>query len=441
MQRTRLMIASLAACAGVLLASVSGAAPQQLSEPGRRAVSPEVATGPDGSVNVIWLDKGLTADRPPPKPRKPGEHSHRSATDLYFARSIDGGRSWSEPRQINDIPGEVWGFSVSKPRIAVGPTGTIHVFYPANDRSAITDKDIVSARYRRSTDGGKTFSAPITINRPVAEDKGDILGEGLTMTNSFGTMGVAPDGTVIAAWQNIADMQDQSDGADGVVAISTDDGASFATERVALPGNDVCPCCQLTLAFGDDAAYMGLRKIFPDGRDSTVARSTDGGRNFTLTGRLDFAPWDINGCPLKPTELAITGERVYAAAYTGGETPPGLYFTHSDDGGATFTGKLQVHPDAGYADAPALTLDSRGHVRLVWHAKMDGERRLYTAVSVDNGKSLSVPEALATPAGAAAQPATAVGTNDAVHLTWQHSNEEVFYMTLPPAVPRVAQQP
>lgn len=425
----------------LLLAATAGFAQVQLSEPGRRAISPEIAVGADGAINVIWLDKGLTADRPAPKPRKPGEHSHRSATDLYFTRSEDGGATWTTPTRINETPGEIWGFAVSKPRIGVGPSGTIHVFYPANDRSEAIGLDVVSARYRRSTDNGQSFSAPITINRPATEDRSELLGEGLAMTNSFGTMGVAPDGTVIAAWQDVAEMADQSGGADGVVAISTDDGLSFATERVALPGNDVCPCCQLTLAFGDATAYMGLRKIFADGRDSTIARSTDGGRNFSVAGRLDFAPWDINGCPLKPTELAVSGEQVFAAAYTGGETPPGLYFTRSDDGGATFSGKLPVHRGAGFADAPALTLDARGHVRLVWHAKVDGEKRLFAAASVDAGRTLSDPVAVATPAGEASQPAIAAGEEGKVHVTWQQENEEVFFTTLPPAVPRVATDP
>ena len=147
-------------------ANTSLAAGQRISDAGRRAISPEIAVGPDDAVNVIWLDKGLTADRPPPKPRKPGEHSHLSSTDLYFSRSEDGGKTW------------------------------------------------------RSTDNGKSFSAPITINLPVTEDRSDVLGEGLAATNSFGTMGVAPDGTIITAWQNVMQMRDSSDGADGTVYVA-----------------------------------------------------------------------------------------------------------------------------------------------------------------------------------------------------------------------------
>ncbi len=428
---SRFLSAFVAVLALLTFNATASAEALRVSEEGRRAISPEIAIGPDGAINVIWLDKGLTADRPPPKPRKPGEHSHLSSTDLYFARSEDGGKNWSKPVRVNDADGEVWGFSVSKPRIEVGPAGTIHVFYPANDRSADLDKDIVSARYRRSTDNGKSFSAPITMNRPVLKDREDVLGEGLAATNSFGTMGVAPDGTVIAAWQNVSTMRDSADGADAIVVVSTDDGKSFSEEIMAVKGNRVCPCCQLTLAFSKDAALMGMRYLFEDGRDSQLVRSTDGGRSFDMAGRLDLDPWPIDGCPLKPTEMAVSGDVVYAATYTGGEDPAGLYFTVSTDGGNTFSGKQQVHAAAAIADAPALTADSNGNVRLVWHAKTDAGRRLYTSTSTDQGKSLSAPVEVATPTGKSMHPASAVAADGSVYVTWEQENEEVFVTKLP----------
>ncbi len=406
---------------------------QRISTEGRRAISPEIAIGADGAINVIWLDKGLTANRPAPKPRKPGEHSHLSSTDLYFSRSDDGGRNWSTPVRVNAEASSVWGFAVSKPRIGVGPTGTIHVFYPANATSPETGLDVVSAQYTRSTDNGQSFEVPITLNRPAELDRSDLLGKGLSMTHSFGTMGVAPDGTVITAWQDVAAMSDNSDGADGVVAISRDDGKSFEAERTALPDNDVCPCCQFTLAFSADTAFMGYRKIYPDGRDSTIAVSSDGGRSFTDAGRVDLKRWDINGCPLKPTEMALHGEHLYAAAYTGGEDPAGLYFSRSVDGGATFSGTQQVQPGAPYSDAPALTVDAAGEVRLVWHAKLiEGPRRLFTAVSQGGGETLSEPVEIATPPGSSKDPVTAVATDGTVYLAWQQENEEVFVTSLPP---------
>jgi hypothetical protein len=411
---------------------------QRVSSEGRRALSPEIAVAPDGSINLIWLDKGATADRPAPKPRKPGEHSHRSSADLFFSRSDDGGQSWSEPVRVNGTPGVVWGFAVSKPRIAVGESGTIHVFYPGNEKSPVTGFDVVTARYARSTDKGHSFEPARTINRPGGLDRREMLGEGLAATYSFGTMGIGPDGSIHTVWQDISAMEGMEDGADAVAAVSLDDGKTFQPERVVVAGADVCPCCQLTVAFAEDVVYLGYRKLYADGRDSTVARSTDNGASFSAEARLPFQRWDIDGCPLKPTEIAVDGDRVYAAAYTGREDPPGVYFSRSGDGGKTFSGRVQVHPGAAYADAPQVNVAPNGHALVVWQAKTDGPRRLYIAGSGDGGQSLSTPRELSTPEGNSAYPATAIAADGTLDVAGQQEGEEVFVTAVRPEAERTA---
>lgn len=429
-----LMTMALASPGLAVAADATGPAWQQVSETGRRASSPEIAVGPDGAINVVWLDRGLTAERPAEKPRKPGEHSHRSATDLHFSRSTDGGRTWSKPVRVNNEPGSVWGFAVSKPRIAVGKTGTIHVFFPGNERSPVTKLDVVTARYTRSTDNGRTFEEARTINRPPDFDRTEILGEGLSATFSFGTMGVAPDGTVVAMWQDIGEMQKTADGANAHMALSTDDGRTFAAERAAISNDAVCPCCQLTVAFGNDSLLLGYRKLYEDGRDSTVARSTDSGRTFSSEGRVPLGKWKIDGCPLKPTELAVDGPRVYAAAYTGGMEPAGVYLSRSEDGGRTFSGSQLVHPGAPYSDAPEMTVGPDGLLRIVWQAKADvktgGPRRLFTAESADRGGALSAPVEIPTPPGSSAYPASAVANDGTVYVAWEQEGELVFVAPL-----------
>ena len=59
-----LMVIALA-WPGLAIPADAAAPPwQQVSEVGRRATSPEIAVGPDGAINVVWLDRGLTAERP-----------------------------------------------------------------------------------------------------------------------------------------------------------------------------------------------------------------------------------------------------------------------------------------------------------------------------------------------------------------------------------------
>ena len=410
---------------------------QQISSPDRRAISPEITTGPDGTVHLIWLDKGLVADRPPPKPHKPGEHSHRSETNLYYSQSADGGETWSAPMQVNREAGAVWGFQVSKPRIAVGESRTIHIFFPGNEPATANGKDTVTARYTRSTDNGKSFSDPVTLHAPAGFDQEDLLGEGLAATFSFGTMGLAPDGTVIAAWQDVRGMDDSLDGADAYVAISRDDGKTFSTEKRALGDGDVCPCCQLTMAFGDGTALMGYRHIYDDGRDSAVALSTDGGETFDTIARLPFAPWKIDGCPLKPTAMAVDGDTVYAAAYTGGEDPAGVYIARSEDGGESFDHPAMLHPDAPYSDAPCLSLGPDKAVRAVWQAKTGGDRRLYMAVAGPDGE-LSAPTELPAPEGNASYPVSTTDQDGTLYVAWQHAGERVLLTRVPADVARRA---
>jgi hypothetical protein len=415
----------------LVVASATAGNAIRISEEGRRAVSPEIAVARDGSINLIWVDKGLTADRPAPKKRKPGEHSHRSSTDLYFSRSTDAGRSWSEPVRVNDQPGAVWGFAVSKPRIAVSDAGTVHVFFPANEVSSATGLDVVTAQYTRSTDGGKSFEPARTVNTLPDANRMELLGEGLSASFSFGTLGISPDGTVVAAWQDIIEMEDQGSGADVHVAVSTDDGETWTEERVAIATNAVCPCCQLTMTFNGPEMLLGYRKIYADGRDSTVARARNAASPISAEARLPFAAWDIDGCPLKPTEMAVDGDWVFAAAYTAGEAEPGVYFSRSSNRGASFEGSFRVHPGAAYSDAPEMTVAPDGRIRLVWQAKVDGPRRLFTAESLDHGGVFSAPLELPTPAGNSFWPATAAGPDGTTYVTWQQDNEEVFLLALP----------
>lgn len=410
---------------------------QRISPAGRRAISPEIAAGPDGSINVVWIDKGLTADRPPPQPRKPGEHSHLSSTDLYFTRSDDGGQTWREPVRVNREPGTVWGFAVSKPRIEVGASGTVHIFYPANDVSPVTGLAVIAAHYTRSTDGGKTFEVSRKINSPAPTDQSEMLRDGIGASHSFGTMGLAPDGTVMTFWLDARDMKGPQDGALVYASISEDDGKTFNEERLIMQG-DACPCCQMTAAFSGGSVLIGYRHIYPDGRDSTVARSDDGGESFSTRTRLPFEPWAIDACPLKPTALAVAGERVYAAAYTAGEKAAGIYFSRSVDGGRTFRGRQQIHPDAVIADAPELTISPDGAVQLVWHGKTGGPRRLFYAVSEDGGRTFKPVRELASPPGSSAFPASAVAADGRQFVVWQQEGEEVYVTSIKSASGTVA---
>jgi hypothetical protein len=403
----------------LLLPLGASAATTLVSAPDHKAQGPEVAIGADGSINMVWIDEDSQAGK---RDDQGHGHSHMAATNLYFARSTDGGRSFSAPVQVNARNGDVWGFTVSKPRIAVGSNGTIHLFYPGNDVNPANGKPHAVAMYTRSTDNGRSFQKPLRLNTMPTTDASHLVHGGLTHAHVFGTMAVGNGGNIYALWIDTRDMAKEGDSGKVFMAISRDDGRSFGKDTELFPA-DVCPCCQLT-AFIDarGTLYVGSRQVDGRYRDSAIAVSSDGGRSFSPRVRLSAKRWEIEGCPLKPTAVAAQGRNVYAAYYTGGEDPQGVYFVRSKDGGKSWSTPMIVHPDATVSDAPVVAV-AGNRLHLFWHAKAGGLRRIFTRSSADGGASFGPVAEVPAPEGAAQLPSVAVHQDGSVQIAWQQGTE------------------
>lgn len=401
------------------LFAADAAAPALVSTADHKAQSPEIALGADDSVNMIWIDE----DTAPAQHDPAHGHSHMASTNLYFARSTDGGRSFGAPVQVNRKAGEVWGFSVSKPRVAVGRNGIVHVLYPANDVNPQTGKPTAVALYTRSTDGGKTFVAPQRLNTWATTDASHLVHGGLSHAHVFGTLAADAKGAVYAMWIDTRDMAKEGDAGKVFIAISRNDGRSFERDRELFPA-DVCPCCQLTATV--DAAqrlWVGSRQVDGKFRDSTVTVSSDGGRTFAPRRRISDTRWEIEGCPLKATSVVARGADVWAAAFNGAGTPAGVYLAHSTDAGKTWGASQLLHPGATTSDAPVLALAGKT-LHAFWHAKVgDGARRIYTRASTDGGASFGPVVELPAPPGATQLPAVAARADGSVQIAWQQGTE------------------
>ena len=414
------LLAALVFAPSVAWSDVEVLYEQRLGLQDRAAFSPEIAASGDGELYVVWLDRPMPTG-PPPK-RKHGEHSHRSSVDLWIARSGDGGASFQAPARVNHESGVIWGFQVSKPRVSIDNHGAVHIFYPANAVSTQTRLDVIASHYTHSTDRGTTFSAPVTLNSHVRRDGRGLLGEELGAAHAFGTMAVAPDGTVHTFWLDTRYMDGPSMGATLFTAISTDGGDSFANE-IEFANGVVCPCCQLVADFvGDEAVLVSYRHVFDDGsRDSVVLRSTDRGATWPELSRLPIDPWYIGGCPLKPTDMAVNENYVYSVSYSAGPEHKGVWFSRSRNGALEFEEARPVHPASKYSDAPVITVTPSGVVRLVWHSR-EGRKspyRLYMSESYDHGETFTSPVELPTPEGVSRFPVIATGPDGSSHIAWE----------------------
>jgi peroxiredoxin len=306
-----------------------------------------------------------------------------------------------------------------------------------------------SLRFVRSTDGGVTWSAPVTVTddstgaRALDRDFGSY---------NFHALHAAPDGTLHAAWL---------DGRHGASAVYTttsrDGGATWAPNVRVVPATsgaaEACPCCRTAIAAnGRGTVYLAWRAVLPAEapdaalaptgaaaaddhaahaevdrgsgagsppaaraarrtiRDIVVARSDDGGAHWGAPVRIANDDWVFDGCPHAGPSLAIDDEdRLHVAWWTGKPGAAGVYYARSADGGATFSTPtpLGVAEQSRPAHVQLAHLARSGAAPAIVAAWDDGTRRMPQVVvraSLDGGDSFASAVAVSDPSEAAAFP-------------------------------------
>ncbi len=414
------LVAALFTTALVTLGSWASASPMGLSPEGQKASAPDIAVNSKGDIAVLWVDRS-----PQDKPADGAHHHdrHLAVTDVYVSISKDGGNTFSAPTKVNASSGAVWGQQVSRPRIVGTPNGTWHVAYSANDIHPKFNKTLLTTHYTRSVDGGRSFESPKRLSSVTDQDMSDVIHGGFASAAAFGTMASAPDGSVHVYWIDTRHMKPDSDSGALYGSASGDDGKTFTTDKQVI-ATGVCPCCQLTaVANSKSEIIMGSRRVEKDSfRPATVmtlSRSDDVAHERQSIGG---APWQINGCPLKPTVVALHDLKIFAASHSGGEATPGVIFSVSNDEGNSFKPRGIVHPSAAVSDAPAIAIN-KSLVLLAWHAKVGtAPRRVFYRYYNLDGDPLGEVKELESSPGVSQFPIIAARPDGNFQLLWQQAD-------------------
>ncbi len=187
-------------------------APAQVSDGGRARVgSVSLAVGPDGNPAVLYLDYG--ADKLDWE-NLPGTYDGKFT--LVVARSTDEGKRF-EPCVVVDAdivpPARFLIYLPVSPAFAIGKNGDMVATW-ADSRNG--DADIL---LRRSTNGGKTWSKPVRVNRGTPGDG---------VPQDLPTVDIAPGGRVdVVYYDRTLDRRGST--ADVLLSSSSDGARSFAT--------------------------------------------------------------------------------------------------------------------------------------------------------------------------------------------------------------------
>lgn len=235
-------------------------------------------------------------------------HFTLAASDLFFSRSTDDGKTWSAPIKLNSVPGlprddngALEGFHG-----VVAPDGTLYTIW--DDRSGIM--------MATSRDGGATF----THDRRILPAGPGYFGiNGVARSNGFPQIGLDPrtkphGGNLYVSWSDYTDGD-----VDVFVSTSADHGRTWGPPVRVNSDPIHNGADQFFQWMAVDPENGAVNLVFydrrPDNQQTTVtlARSTDGGRSFA-NYTLDQDSFEAEGDFLGDyTAITAYGNKVWAA--------------------------------------------------------------------------------------------------------------------------------
>jgi hypothetical protein len=345
--------------------------------------------------------------------------AHTPHSQIYFTMSRDYGATWDNlphTRNLSNSPGEAFG-----PSLAVFKNGKVRVYVTYHDNSSGTTQAYLirskkKTKFRQPENitphNGGAFSPRVALDSGEganivwgdsedgggkvvfvrSTDQGFTFTEPIDVSRSSGVafdpeIAVDPNDTINIAWQ---------DNAPGTSVImfsrSTDAGQTFTDPKQVSTGTGNATEAAIAT---DSSGTLSVAWVdeTPGHDEAFYARSTDGGKSFSEPVMISDFP---NGDVHKPT-LTTFNNTVYLAFQNGdlfGEDSiknRQVFLAKSTDGGATFGdfGRVSnANNSVGRAHSPAMVVDSRGVLHIVWIDSSvigNDEGLLFYSHSTNNG--------------------------------------------------------
>jgi hypothetical protein len=303
-------------------------------------IQPQIATDSRGTLHIVYYT---------------GDPYHG---DLHYARSKDGGATFSQPIPVNEGGSAIAAGTIRGAQLAVGKGGRVHVAWNGSNNNGPLNPDSgkpgAPMLYSRLNDSGTSFEPQRNL-----------------MLHSFGLDGggsIAADanGNVYVGWHGIAASEAKMPGKEGearrrVWLIQSEDGGkTFSTEKSAwAQETGACGCCGMKIFADRKSEVFVLYRSATESvhRDIYLLSSDDQGRSFQ--GKL-LHKWEINACPMSSMDFAENANTVAAAWETAGQ----VYWTRIVGGRAT---EPIAAPGGGKGRKhPRIAVNHRGDVIVVW---------------------------------------------------------------------------
>jgi hypothetical protein len=308
----------------------------RVSAPESDAAEPSIASAPDGTVYVVWV-----------------EHSKDKEADVILQHFDNEAKPLSERVRVNPELGKATAWRGDPPSIAVGADGAVYVGWTARIDSASSHHNANDLFLSVSRDNGRSFNAPVRVN----DDK-------LPAVHGMHSLAVDKTGRVYLAWLDERYLkkaeepapenqptghQDAHSEANREVyfAVSRDGGKTVSTNS-RLTG-DACPCCKTDTAVGPDGrVYVSWRQVLPDNYRHIAIASSNNGSSFAQPVIVSDDHWQIAGCPVSGAAMVVgTDNKLKVLWFSAGDRgKAGIYVAESNDNGKTFSERIMLSEGA-----------------------------------------------------------------------------------------------
>jgi hypothetical protein len=389
--------AVVAVCWTVVFAACSAAAPQfdaaeSISAATGVGAAPMFAVAADGREAIAWVSA-----------------AEGGSDGVLHVRVGD------IVREMRDSLGPIEPHGEAPPKLAWAADGSLHALWVVGRVVPGRRFPVSALRHARSTDGGNTWNAPVTVT-----DDTLVFG-----SHNFHALHTAADGGIIAAWL------DGRDGQSAAFLARSDDGGVTWGKNIRISMGEACPCCRTAIASAPDGSvWVAWRTVLEgDVRDIVVARSRDGGRTFGEAKRVYADDWVFPGCPhAGPSLIADAQGRVHIAWWTGKEGRAAAWYARADDG-ETF-GTPQALSVIGTPRPVHVQLAVHGDTVLAaWDDDAGAGPQIFARLSYNGGTTFARATALSEAGQVASFPVVGLSLGRAT-IAWtqktaeQHRHEE-----------------
>ncbi len=338
-------------------------------------VTPYLSAGGDGTVLLSWQEPDGSGDA------------------VRLAR-LDGS-AWSEPRTI--ATGDDFFVNWADfPSVIEMPDGSLAAHWLQREGP---DTYAYGVRISRSSDGGESWSSPLTPHL-----------DGTLTEHGFVSLFPTPDGSLAAVWLDGRDFARAAAGeANAAEAPGVEDAATHGegesephdanmslryaeideageVRAEALLDARTCDCCQTSAALTSAGPIIVYRdRSEAEIRDISVVRRLDG--RWSAPAVLHADGWHIPACPVNGPAVSAGGDRLAVAWYTAAGDEPKVLVAFSEDAGASFGEALRVD-DGEPLGRVDIALLPDGSALVLWlETAEEGARVTARRIRADGAKS------------------------------------------------------